>query len=166
MSCSIYSKFLPERRCWMFFLLPVIKLSTQTTLLPLARSFSHKWLPINPAPPVTTIVFPLPFASLAIELFPRLSKRFESAYVKPFFVEHKTINRPLAYQIFYEITGVIGIIAIFDISFKKLQGIFLEIIAGGCRDFGFRFLWLFLKTDQFLVLVKLDHPKLLRNIIK
>ena len=41
----------------MFSLLPNRKLSKQTTLLPLLSNTSHKFEPINPAPPVTKILF-------------------------------------------------------------------------------------------------------------
>src|ERR1035437_1083974 len=40
----------------MFWRLPVSRLSTQTTRIPLARSASHRWEPRKPAPPVTTAV--------------------------------------------------------------------------------------------------------------
>ncbi len=40
----------------MFSLLPVAKLSRQTTLFPFSSKASHKFDPIKPAPPVTRIV--------------------------------------------------------------------------------------------------------------
>ena len=52
MSPSIKVKLGSSRNSVIFSLLPVAKLSRQTTLLSFLSNASHRFEPINPAPPV------------------------------------------------------------------------------------------------------------------
>ena len=61
MSPSIKTKLGSSRNSSMFSLLPVAKLSRQTTWLSLLSNASHKFEPINPAPPVIKILFLVKF---------------------------------------------------------------------------------------------------------
>src|ERR671911_523729 len=54
-SCSAYSKSASRaRKGATFSSTPVLRLSMQTTLQPSERSLSQRWLPMKPAPPVTS----------------------------------------------------------------------------------------------------------------
>ena len=59
--------------CLMFSILPLDKLSYMVRLLVNSDSFLHRWKPMNPAPPVTNILFPLSwsmeFTTKSISLF-------------------------------------------------------------------------------------------------
>ena len=57
MSPSIRVKLVSFKSCSKFSLLPVAKLSRQTTLFPFSSKASHKFDPIKPAPPVTKNCF-------------------------------------------------------------------------------------------------------------
>src|ERR1700722_16584526 len=55
-SWRINSKLLEPSKCAMLRFDPVKKLSTQSTSAPAVTRRSHRWLPRNPAPPVTNML--------------------------------------------------------------------------------------------------------------